>query len=359
LAETWRLLDYSSADPKMDLAINEAIFRSRRENFTPNTLRLWQGPASVIIRSGTYKDDVNHEECRKHGVEIIRAISVTGDPFYIDTGSLNFAVTANAALFNTRTKDYPPVLSDYFILNAAIVEGLRKFSDTLEANADGIHIGERRMTGILPKWFHDFLLYQGTLLINTDVNAYHKMIKTGKPTEKKLMITSLRRQLRTDVSIDEAKTALIEGFERKLGIVFELRKELTGDERKSADFLYKEKYGLEKWNMDGTEPFFFGMGKTSLEVFVAYPPTSMCRKLISLVNDVTVDLQDDITVRVWMRGKGSNQHGVYPEMSSALIDAEKCSRIPAIIINGELKFDKTLPSRECLRSAVVAALPKK
>jgi lipoate-protein ligase A len=343
----------------MDLAINEAIFRSRRENLTPNTLRLWQGPASVIFGSGSYEDDINQEECRKHGVAVVRAISVTGDPFYMDMGSLNFAVTANAALFKTPTKDYPPVLSDYFILNAAIVEGLRKFSDTLEANADGIHIGERRMTGILPKWFHDFLLYQGTLLVNTDVNAYHKMIKTGKPTEKKLMITSLSRQLGRDVSIDETKTALIEGFEKKLGIVFELEKELTGDEQKSANLLYRAKYSLEKWNVHGIEPFLVGMGKASLEVFVAYPPTSMCRKLISLVNDVTSDLQDDITVRVWMRGKGINQHGVYPELSSALIDAEKCSRIPAIIINGELKFDKTLPSRECLRSAVVATLPKK
>jgi len=343
----------------MDLAINEAIFRSRRENLTPNTLRLWQGPASVIIGSGSsYKDDVNQEECTEYRVEVIRAISVTGDPFYIDTGSLNFTVTANAALLNTRTKDYPPVLSDYFILNAAIVEGLRKFSDTLEANADGINIGERRMTGFLPKWFHDFLLYQGTLLINTDMNAYNKMIKTGKPTEKKLMITSLSRQLGRDVSIDEAKIAFMEGFEKKLGIVFELRKELTGDEQKSANLLYRAKYSLEKWNVHGIEPFLAGMGKASLEVFVAYPPTSMCRKLISLVNDVTSDLQDDIAVRVWMRGKGIYQHGVYPELSSALIDAEKCSRIPAIIINGELKFDKTIPSKECLRSAVVAALPK-
>jgi hypothetical protein len=215
----------------------------------------------------------------------------------------------------------------------------------------------RRMTGILPKWFHDFLLYQGTLLINTDVNAYHKMIKTRKPTEKKLMITSLRRQLGTDVSIDEAKTALIKGIEKKLGVVFDLKRELTVDEQKSADFLYKVKYVLEKWNMDGTEPFFIGMGKTSLEIFVAYPPTSMCRQLIDMVKDVTSDLQDDVAVRVWMRGKGVNQHGVYPEMSQALIGAEKSSRIPAIIINGELKFTEAIPSKENLRSAVMSALP--
>jgi len=345
----------------MDLAIIEAIFRSRRENLTPNTLRLWQGPASVILASdSSHKDDVNHEECRKYHVEVIRAISsAAGNLFYVDNGSLNFAVTANAALFKARTKDYPPVLSDYFVLNAAIVEGLRKFSDTLEADAYGIHIGGRRMTGILPKWFYDFLLFQGTLLVNTDMDVYNRVIKTGRPTERKLMITSLSRQLGRDVSIDEAKIALIEGFEKKLGIIFESRKELTKDEQESANLLYRAKYRLDKWNMHGIEPFLIGMGKTSLEVFVAYPPTPMCRQLIELVKDVTSDLQDDITVRVWMRGKGCDQHGVYSEMSQALINAEKCSRIPAVIINGELKFDKTLPSKECLRSAVVAALPQK
>lgn len=190
------------------------------------------------------------------------------------------------------------------------------------------------------------------------MDAYNRLIKTGRSLEKKLMITSLSRQLRRDVSIDEAKTAIMEGFEKKLGIVFESKKELTADEQKSADLLYKSKYSLEKWNVYGIEPFLVGMGKASLEVFVAYPPTSMCRQLINLVNDVTSDLQDDITIRVWMRGKGIYQHGVYPEMSSTLVDAEKCSRIPAIIINGELKFDRTIPSRECLRSAVLAALPQ-
>ena len=127
---------------------------------------------------------------------------------------------------------------------------------------DGIHIGERRMTGILPKWFHDFLLFQGTLLVNTDLDAYNKMIKTGRPAEKKLMITSLSRQLRRDVSIDEAKKALIEGFEKKLGIVFELKKELTEDEQKSANLLYRAKYSHEKWNVHGIEPFFVGDGKS-------------------------------------------------------------------------------------------------
>jgi lipoate-protein ligase A len=356
VTEKWRLLDYSSADPKMDLAINEAIFRSRRENLTPNTLRLWQGPATGVI--GSSGGSVNHKECRKRGVEVVRALSVTADLLYIDTGSLNFAVTANTAFFNTRAIDYPPILSDYYILNAAIAEGLRKFSENVEANPEGTQINGRKISWILPKWFYDFLLFQVTLLINTDLEVYRKLIRTDRSLTEMPKITSLSRQLRKDIPLDEVKRALIEGFEKKLGIVFKTEEELTKDEQKAAKALLKAKYGLDKWNMHGIEPFLIGMGKTSLEVFVAYPPTPMCRQLIELVKDVTSDLQDDVTVRVWMRGKGSNQHGVYPEMSPALINAEKCSRIPAIIINGELKFDRAIPSRECLRSAVLAALPQ-
>ena len=285
-------------------------------------------------------------------------MSVTADLLYIDTGSLNFAVTANTAFFSTRAIDYPPILSDYYILNAAIAEGLRKFSGNVEANPEGIQIKGRKMSGNLPKWFYDFLLFQVTLLINTDLEVYRKLIRIDRSLTEMPKMTSLSRQLRKEIPLDEVKKALIEGFEKKFGIVFKKEEELIKDEQKAAKTLLKAKYGLDKWNIHGIEPFLTGMGKTSLEVIVAYPPTLMCRQLIELVKDVTSDLQDDVTVRVWMRGKGSDQHGVYPEMSEALISAEKCSRIPAIIINGELKFDRTIPSKKCLRSAVVAALPK-
>lgn len=97
------------------------------------------------------------------------------------------------------------------------------------------------------------------------------------------------------------------------------------------------------------------MGKTAVEVFVAYPPTSMCRKLIQLVEDVTSNMQKEVKVMIWMRGKGIHQHGPYPQMSSALIGAQKGSIIPAIIINGELKF-RNIPSSENLRKALLDAL---
>lgn len=356
MPKTWRLLDFSSADPKTNLAVNEAIFRSRREGLTQDTLRLWQSPNSVILgTSGSYGHDVNHEVCQKYGIKIVRAVSVSGEVLYQDMGSLNFTVAANATFLKHLTQNYQPVLSEYQILNESVAKGLQRFGVDAKVDPSGIYIDNRRISKALPLWFYDFLLFQGTLQINTDLDVYDEVIGTEWYPKKKDATTSLSRELGKNIQIDEAKKALVQGFEERLGVRFE-EQGLTEDEQKLIQKLYRVKYGLSRWNVNGHESFLTGMGKTTVEVFVAYPPTSMCRKLVELVRDVVSDMQDEIKVIIWMRGKGVHQHGPCPEMSSALIGTQKSSIIPAIIINGELKFRESVPQKEDLRKAVLDAL---
>jgi len=356
LLKTWRLLDYSAADPKLNLAVNEAIFRSRREGLTQDTLRLWQSPNSVVLGApSSYRNDVNHEACRKYDIEIVRAVSVSCGVLYQDMGSLNFTVAADATFLKHLIKNYQPVLSEYQILNEGVAKGLQRFGVDVKADHSGIYIDKRRISEALPLWFYDFLLFQGTLRINTDPGVYDGVIRTKRYHEKKDALTSLSRELGKNIQIDEAKKALVQGLEERLGVRFE-EQGLAEDEQKLIEKLYRVKYGLSRWNVDSHEPFLTGMGKTTVEVFVAYPPTSMCRELVHLVNDVVSDLQDEVKVMIWMRGRSIYQHGPCPEMSSALQAAKKRSIIPAIIINGELKFSESVPSKEVLRKALLDAL---
>jgi len=340
----------------MNLAVNEAIFRSRRVGLTRDTLRLWQGPNSVVLgTSGSYRDDVNHEACRKYDIEIVRAVSVSCEVLYSDMGSLNFTVAVDAAPLKHLIKNYQPVLSEYQILNEGIAKGLQRFGVDLKADPSVVYVDNRRISKALPLWFYDYMLFQGTLQINTDLDVYDEVIRTKRYPERKDVSTSLGRKLGKNIEVDEVKKALVQGFEERLGVRFE-EQGLIEDEQKLIEKLYRVKYSLSKWNVKAREPFLIGMGKTTVEVFVAYPPTSMCRKLIELVRDVVSDLQDEVKVMIWMRGRGVYQHGPYPEMSSALRTAEKQSIIPVIIINGELKFRESVPSKEDLRKALLDAL---
>ena len=47
--ESWRLLDFDTPDPKMNLAVSEAIFRCKRAGLSPNTLYLWRTAKPVIL----------------------------------------------------------------------------------------------------------------------------------------------------------------------------------------------------------------------------------------------------------------------------------------------------------------------
>jgi lipoate-protein ligase A len=353
MSKSWGLLDYSSNDPKMDLAVNEAIFRSRRVGLTPDKLRLWQGPNTVVLSAHSSYEDYVNQESRKYNVEIVRATSTSGDVLYYDMGNLNFALAVDASYFKHLIENYQPVLSEYEIINESIAKGLHRLGVNSKADAYGVYIDDRRISEALPLWFYDFLLFQGTLHINTDLNLYEEVIR-ARHFEKKIPLTSLARELGKDVSMDEVKKALLQGIKERLNVNF-VEYSLTNDELNLAQKLYRIKYGLNKWNIDGKEPFLIGMGKTAVEVLVAYPPTSMCRKLIDMVKNVTLDLKDKVGVMIWMRGRGIQQHGHCPEMSNALRRAKKRSVIPAVIINGELKFAGSIPSKEDLRKAILDA----
>jgi lipoate-protein ligase A len=356
LPETWRLLDYSSADPKMNWAINEAIFRSRREGLTKNTLRLWQSPKSVVLGgAASYGHDADHEACQKYGVEIIRAASVSSEVLYQDMGSLNFTIAADVAPFKNLIENYKPILSEYQILNEGVAKGLQRFDVDLKADPSGIYVDQRRISEALPYWFQDLLLFQGMLYIDTDLDVYNEVIRTKRYHEKKDALTTLTRELGKKIQVDEAKKALVQGVEERLGVRFEAQA-VTEDEQKLIEKLHRVKYSSSEWNVKAHEPFLIGMGKIPVEIYVANPPTSMCRELISLVNDVVSDLQEEIKVMIWMRGRGMFQHGPYPEMSKALVAADKESRIPVIIINGQLKFSKAIPSKEDLRKTLLACI---
>jgi len=356
LLKTWRLLDYSTADPKMNLAVNEAIFRSRREGLTQDTLRLWQSSNSVMLGApSSYRNDVNHEACRKYGIEIVRAVSVSCGVLYQDMGSLNFTVAADATFLKHLIKNYQPVLSEYQILNEGFAKGLQRFGVDVKADPTGIYIDKRRISEALPLWFYDFLLFQGTIHVNTDLDVYDEVIRTNLRPIRKDFLASLSRELGKNIQMDEAKKAFVQSLEERLGVRFE-EQGLAEDEQKLVEKLYRLKYGLSRWNIDSHEPFLSGMGKTTVEVFIAYPPTSMCRELIHLVNDVVSDMKDEVKIMIWMRGRGIYQHGPYPEISSALQAAKKRSIIPVIIINGELKFRESVPSKEVLKKALLDAL---
>ncbi len=65
-------------------------------------------------------------------------------------------------------------------------------------------------------------------------------------------IGSLKKELRRDVSLDDAEEVLVKGFEKALNMKL-VEDELTIFEKDLADRLCREKYTTDRWNFKGEE----------------------------------------------------------------------------------------------------------
>ena len=142
----------------------------------------------------------------------------------------------------------------------------------------------------------------------------------------------------------------MQGFEDKLEATFE-RKGLTDAEQKLAAKLYDTKYGTDRWHVEGKAPFLSLTGETLVALYVANPPTSKCRQLIETVNRAVSRLMDEVKVVVWRRGLGGQQHPV-EAMPPVIITLSKANILPAVIINGEVKFALEVPLESDLGEAI-------
>jgi lipoate-protein ligase A len=63
-------------------------------------------------------------------------------------------------------------------------------------------------------------------------------------------LTSIGKELKRDVRVEEASKALVQGFQRALEVEF-MNEDLTWEERQVASKLRREKYSAENWNIKG------------------------------------------------------------------------------------------------------------
>ncbi|KUO41721.1 MAG: hypothetical protein APZ16_04820 [Candidatus Hadarchaeum yellowstonense] len=89
------------------------------------------------------------------------------------------------------------------------------------------------------------------------------------------------------------------------------------------------------------------MADVRIEVFVAWPPTSQCKKLIDTVKKVVAEFGERIEVDIYYRGQP------YPvEPTAGFIAARKTLFIPAILVDGKVLAEKELPTEETLREVI-------
>jgi lipoate-protein ligase A len=257
---TWRLLETETHDAFMNMAVDESILKSRIENLVPNTLRLyrWKPSAVSIGRFQDPKKEAQVENCRRHGVDVVRRITGGGAVYHDTDDELTYSLIVRRMDLGT---------DDIGAVYAKIYSGLAEALKTLGVKADfnrgdaktcpNLTVNGRKISGSAQAHRKGIVLQHGTLLSRVDLVKMFTFLRVpwartcmqvAKIAENK--ITSLDVETGRNISMSEIGIALFEGFKKTFKIRLEADS-LTQKESEVATYLRGGKYATDRWNFNG------------------------------------------------------------------------------------------------------------
>jgi lipoyltransferase/lipoate-protein ligase len=257
--DTWRLLPLETNNAFMNMAIDEAILKSRITELVPNTLRFysWQPSAVSVGKNQNPQNEVYLDSCKELGVDVIRRISGGGTVYHDFEGEVTYSVVAKTS--DLGTADLTTI---YYKIYEAITDALRllgvpaDFSSGDAKNCPNLTVKGKKISGSSQTITHGVVLQHGTILRSVDLPKMFQLLKLKNANCSqaadiaKRKITSIQDELGHKVMPETVANALAQGFRAILKI--QLGKgQITPTELEIANKLYKEKYTKNLWNFGG------------------------------------------------------------------------------------------------------------
>jgi lipoate-protein ligase A len=240
------------------MAIDEAILTARVTDVAPNTIRFycWKPSAVSIGKFQNIQNEVQLDNCRKLGIDVVRRITGGGTVYHDAEDEITYSVIASKQ--DLHTSDITEV---YARIYSGLVEALKTlgvtadFSEGNRKTCPNLTVKGKKVSGSAQAHKSGVVLQHGTLLLNVDLKKMFTVLRV--PWAKTCMqvvniaknkITSMNMEVGKKISTKEANDALTRGFKRALNINLN-ESALTTYEHELAEKLHKEKYTKEEWNL--------------------------------------------------------------------------------------------------------------
>lgn len=238
----WRLLDTGRRSAAQNMALDDVLLCCRARGNTPNTLRFLQfkPPAVLVGYHQSVENEARIEFCEEEGIDVNRRLTGGGAIFFDET-SIGWEVIASKRDLNT----YPSLFNQPGIFREmcrAPILALRRMGVKAGFRPkNDIEVDGRKISGTGGTERGDAFLFQGTLLVDFDVETMLHALKIPvmKLKDKEVesfreRVTCLNRELGYTPPIKAVKRGLAEGFEEALGVSL-IEEGLTQGEKRLLD----------------------------------------------------------------------------------------------------------------------------
>lgn len=220
----WRVLDTGLRGAAENIALNRALLEARQAAAAPCTLRFLRfTPSALIGYHQSVDQELNREYCETHGIAIQRRIT-GGGAIYFDETQLGWELYLDRQALGT---------ADMLAIARRICEtaaaGIRALGvDARFRPRNDIEVGGRKISGTGGAFDGDAILYQGTLLVDFDVEKMLRVLRI--PAEKlsgkaiasaRERVVNLKELLGAPPDLAEVKRCLTRAFAEGFGVELE------------------------------------------------------------------------------------------------------------------------------------------
>jgi len=245
----WNIIETGHSPAAYNMALDEALLERGINSVGPPVLRLygWSPPAVTIGYRQEIDREVNVDECRRRGIDVLRRITGGGAVFHHHEITYSMIFPSGVAGGDVR--------ESFRLGCGAVVKALERLGlDAEYAPENDVLAGGRKISGSAQARRGGRVLQHGTVMLKIDTEDMFTVLNVGpKKLEMKNLatpadrITSLENELGRTVNFEEAAAALRHGFRQMTGEDF-VESEPDAGTLSLAAKLEKNKYTSDKWN---------------------------------------------------------------------------------------------------------------
>ena len=246
----WHLIHTDPQAPALHMALDEVLTHEVGAGHRPPTLRIWEwgGPAVVIGRFQSLRNEVDGEAARRHGIEVVRRVSGGGAMFIEPGNTITWSIYAPLSLIKGMSFQEAYAWMDAWTLEALAELGIKAWYQPLnDITSEG-----GKIAGAAQAHRGGAVLHHVTMAYDIDAAKMLQVLRIGreKLSDKGTQSAAKRVDpLRSQTGLPRATIIdhMIATFRRLHGLADDT---LRSDELAQDEVLAREKFAGNAWTAD-------------------------------------------------------------------------------------------------------------
>src|SRR5690606_39002492 len=244
----WHLVHAGPQAPALHMALDEVMLDEVAAGRRPPTLRIWEwaGPAVVMGRFQSLRNEDDAEAAHRHGIEVVRRISGGGAMFIEPGNTITYSITAPMTLVEDMSFEQSYAFMDQWVIEALGGLGIKAWYQPL----NDITSSAGKIAGAAQTRRRGAVLHHVTMAYDIDAVRMLEVLRIGREklsdkgtTSAVKRVDPLRSQ--TGLAREAVIEHMVETFRTRHGGL--VRDDLRPDELARAQALARDKFSTAEW----------------------------------------------------------------------------------------------------------------